>query len=376
MKKIILFLCFVLYTSTLNAKNAFFIPDIRIQAEASSSIEAKEIALFEGQKHALEKIIQRISGTKNELDMPPVTQEDMLSLVQNISLAQEQTTPTKYIAILSVQFNQQALREWLQQYNIKILTQFPPSILILPVLTTEEGIFFLENNNPLLNALKENNFTSLYTLKIPAGDLEDVSRFTPDSLYSGDFSSFSFLLNKYNAEQILIIEAKKEGDFYSAKTRLFPKDTSLSNVAALIHAPLEEEFVWKKLLQQVLLRLDENWLQAKLSQQGEMKELTVTVPITSLQEWTQIKKTLDHLSVLEKVEVLGLKKEQAVLKITFQTSYQDLSDLLYSKNLALSQQEDGEWFLIKNISSETSEESLQDKTIKPLNLLSANEGVL
>lgn len=364
MKKILL-LGICLFFGGALARDAFFVSDIPAQAEASSAVRAREKALIQGQQAAFKNLLHTLNVENSRIqELPDLTEAELLTLVQNVSVKDERTTGTRYIATLSVQFFPDKTREWLEKYSVTALTKLPPKTVILPVLTSGDNVLMLEENSPLFQALQRDSYTTLYPLVLPFGDAEDIARVNKETLFSGNLDLFTYFLSKYNAEQVLILQVKQDGDYYAAKTRVYPKDTGISGVSVLVKGNNSPK-VWDTLLVQVFRKLDTAWRDAKTLQQGESKELIVRIPISSLQAWAKTREMLEKTTQLDKVQIQGLKKEEATVKLNFQLSYQALSDALRSKGLYLRQEENGDWIL------DVDEQRLEDikSQTTPTNLL-------
>jgi len=344
MKKILL-LGICLFFGGAFARDVFSVTDISVRAEASSAVKAREKALIQGQQTAFKNLMRMLNVDENKIkELPDATEAELLALVQNLSVKDERTTGTLYMATLNVQFSPDETREWLRKYNLTALTKMPPKTVVLPVLTTKNDVLILEENSPLFQALKEGSYTTLYPLILPLGDAEDMAKSNKETLFSGDLSLFTHFLSKYDAEQVLILQVKQDGDYYAAKTRVYPKDTGVAGASVLIKGNGSDK-VWNALLTQIFGKLDAAWRGAKTFQKEDTKELTVRVPITSLQTWAKTREALEKTTQLDSVQIQGLKKEEATVSLHFQLSYQTLADALRNKGLILRQEANGDWIL-------------------------------
>jgi len=84
--------------------------------------------------------------------------------------------------------------------------------------------------------------------------------------------------------------------------------------------------------------------------QGSAQSLKAMVSYTTLSEWQNIKKILEHISIIQKVTVSSFSPKNATLDIVYQGDVDKLRDHLLQEGIVLSHQEDS-WLMSSNRTS-------------------------
>ena len=154
----------MLYAGAARA-DLYQVSGISVAAELNSANEAREVALANGQVEAFWQLMRKMAVPSELQKIPVLSQDEVVNLVQNVSIADEKTTATKYMATISVRFKAKETQDFLTENQVPFLIQAPPSYVVIPVFKRGSQILLLEEDNPVFAFLKQffiNSKTSLY----------------------------------------------------------------------------------------------------------------------------------------------------------------------------------------------------------------------
>ena len=116
MFKILLSL-FLIFSFSSQA-DIFTISDIKVDVTDKNATIAKNKAMKNAQNTAFTKLLNRITLLPNGKEMPVLTEDEIVNLVQDLSVSDEKTSSVRYMASVNVRFNANEVQNLLQQNEL------------------------------------------------------------------------------------------------------------------------------------------------------------------------------------------------------------------------------------------------------------------
>ena len=155
MKKIWMALvCGVWWATGVAAANLYQVANVPIAAEVGTAMEARDIAIANGQVDAFWVLLRKMVQSDDLTKLPLVGQDEVVNFVQNVSLSDEKTTATKYMASMTVTFKPRAVQDFLTENQVPFLVQAPPTALVVPVYRHGADVWLVEADSPVYTALR------------------------------------------------------------------------------------------------------------------------------------------------------------------------------------------------------------------------------
>ena len=106
--------------STLDAQasNLFEVKNVNVDAEASSALEARGIALKDGQSQAFQILLKRLTRVEDWPVLPIVSEQEIETFVRRFRVQDEKTSSRRYLASMSVVFEPETVLDLLRTLNI------------------------------------------------------------------------------------------------------------------------------------------------------------------------------------------------------------------------------------------------------------------
>ncbi len=130
MKKIFAFFCFMLIASQAFAKLDYAVT-IPVDMDAENSVIAKDKAMQQAQRQAFLEVAGKLTSEENVQKLSELTDDKIMRFVQSVSVADEKSGGTKYIANLTVQINEQLLKDYMAENEM--IKPDAQELLVIPV---------------------------------------------------------------------------------------------------------------------------------------------------------------------------------------------------------------------------------------------------
>ncbi|MEZ5875828.1 MAG: DUF2066 domain-containing protein [Hyphomicrobiales bacterium] len=122
------------------ADSLYDVAKVSVDITAKDAVAARDKGMVQAEMRAMKVVLDRLVPMSLQDQLPEFTKDEVEGLVSGIAIRKEQTSTTRYIATLDVRFNAQAVQQLLASYGIPFSEERAPSISILPVMLTAEGV--------------------------------------------------------------------------------------------------------------------------------------------------------------------------------------------------------------------------------------------
>lgn len=368
MLKKLLFILALLFCSKLALADMYAVHNMHVDVTAENATIAREQGLNDAQEKAFYKMLERLTLFKDMENLPVLTNEDILNLVQDFSVSNEKTSSVRYIADVDVQFNPEAIQTFFQEYQVPYVTSVAEKSVILPVYRASEKAAPLlwKDTNPWSLVLSKAAETSdLVPFVVPMGDLDDMEVISEDTLQDEGALDITPLLNRYQSKNALIVELTVLKNENALKVFIRPFHNKKGFVEELgmtepINAPMPE--VLKRTAERTVYLLEQAWREKNAVRFDNPTELFVRINIENLAQWIDIRKRLDHIILIKQYVVKALRKDHAEVEIFYAGQLDAFQDALRKEELFLSPTDNENVWLLRNLSNVSQEEIQNQKS--------------
>ena len=130
MKKVFLILMLSVLSLPAYAKIDYVV-EIPVNKEAENSVAAKEAALTEAQRQAFLEVTGKLVSEEDVEQLNTLSDDSIQYFIQSVGVQDEKAGGTKYVANLSVQVNEQLLKEYLAENDM--IKMEAEDLLVIPV---------------------------------------------------------------------------------------------------------------------------------------------------------------------------------------------------------------------------------------------------
>ena len=333
--------------------NVFEVQGVPVDVTADNAAQARNEALAHGQDEAFRRLLERLTLKEDVEKLPEPGSLVVTEFVSDFAISNEKASTVRYLANLNVRFKATPVRRLLRELGIRFAETTSKPILILPVFQGLAGVLLWEDANTWRKAWNLRPVRSgLVRIALPLADLADISGLHVQHAVSGNVDRLTGLAMRYRAGDTLVSFARIDHDPISGSRRLKISNTRYSSrkepVTELVVLPLTSdeplEALMLRAVDSVASKLEEDWKQENLLHHDGEWVSAVTVPISSLNDWLDVKKRLESVSVIRRTVMVLMSLDEVRINLHHVGASDQLQTALGQADLAMVR-EDDEWVL-------------------------------
>ena len=327
----------------------FTVSGIEIGARAANAVDAKAVAIAEGQAKAFSELIGRVVSPADAAAVPSPDAETLQSVIAGYSLDNERTSAEEYLADLTVRFNPDAVEFVLSRSNIRLAVEQAPTALIVPVLWQDGSAVAWDPSSPWRAVWERLDLDNrLVPALLPLGDAADALA-DEQGLATADPGPLQLLAGRYGVETALVAVVAydlAQGRIEGALAGFGPRGQIDLRQSGEI-AEGEQAEAMQSIAAALLDSLDAYWRDAQTNDPARAagQSVALGVPFRSLQEWVAVRSRLEAAAGVEQVEVRSLSAGEAQIVVTFTGDVQSFADGLALQGLYL--RDDGTRWIVQ-----------------------------
>jgi Uncharacterized protein conserved in bacteria (DUF2066) len=335
-----------------------FSATVKVDATADSAAAAREAARIDGQRRALTAVIERLSGS--EAKPPKLDDKAVTDMVDSFEVANERMSAVRYIADYTFHFRPSKVRRLVRvtesnppetgsKTTGESTAKTPPDtgtrpIVVLPVFKDGTSFTLWEDPNGWRAAWEQRaaGGSGAAHLTLPLGDAKDLAAIDAEKAGSGKSEALASIAQRNGAsETVVALATARRQDRRLAGLEVSVKryryghliDTQGTSFDA---DPGESEADFLKRTANAVAGDTENGSKKSAgSRSDQQTSLSVTIPITSLAEWLQVRERLASIGSIRKVDLLSLNRQEARIEIKYVGTQDQLKSSLSEANLDL-----------------------------------------
>ena len=342
---------------------------VKVDATAESAAAAREVARIDGQRRALAAVIERLSGASEPAAPPKLDDKTITDMVASFEVANEHMSAVRYVADYTFHFRPSKVRRLVR------VAETPPAessskspgdkssgdkssadsggkspaeggnraIVVLPVYRDGSNVVLWDDPNAWRVAWSQRPAGSgLGRLVLPLGDAGDLAAIDAEKAGSGKPEALTAIAQRNSGSEavVALATAQRQGDKLAGLDVTVKRyryghlvDTQSSSFEA---DPAESEAdLLKRAAEATAAEIETG---AKLNADAHSNQpasLAVTVPITTLGEWVQVRNRLASVSSIRKIDLLSLSRQEARIEVKYVGSQDQLKSSLAEVNLDL-----------------------------------------
>jgi hypothetical protein len=344
---------------------------VKVDATADSAPAAREMARIDGQRRALAAVIERLSGGASETAKPPKLDDKAITdMVASFEVANEHMSAVRYVADYTFHFRPSKVRRLVR------VAETPPAesgskspsdknpgdnsgksptegaskpsvesgnrtVVVLPVYQDGSNLVLWDDPNAWRTAWSQRPAESAPgRLVLPLGDAGDLAAIDAEKAGSGKSEALTAIAQRNRGSEAVVALAtsRRQGDKLAGLDVSVKRyrsghlvDTQATSFEA---APGESEVdLLKRAAESTAADIESGAKRNAHSDQPAT--LAVTVPITSLGEWVQLRDRLASVSIIRKIDLLSLSRQEARIEVKYVGSQDQLKSSLAEVNLDL-----------------------------------------
>lgn len=333
------------------APSVFEIRNVRVDVTARAVSTAKDLAIQQGQRQALQLLFRKIVMDSDLPKIPTLDDNWVNDLVSGLEFNNERSSGVRYIADLTVSFNKDGVYNLLKRLGIPF-SETPAKVMLFLPLQRYAGTTTLWSDQNWWSEAwgRTDTANRLVGFVSLSGDPSDHSLINAQQAFKVDPASLGAVAKKYGVESVLIAMASITQNFTSGAYQVhidaakWPQSgpSTKVDVQGAENEPLET--LLDRSAVALTKRLADDWKQQTLIYFGEIYQLAVHAPLNGMDDWFTLKDRLSNVGAIRKTELNGLSVDQAELTLSYSGESRQLALALAQTNVDLVE-ENGSWQL-------------------------------
>ncbi len=334
--------------------DVFEIKNLAVDVKADTADAARKQALKEAERRAFYALIRRLTLSQDQDRIPEFSRDEIAGYVRDFSVAREKASSVRYIARLNYRFKADEIRALLRAYNVPFAETPSKPMVVLPVYEIGATAVLWDEPNPWRQQWNiKDEPQGLVPLILPLGDLTDISTIGVSEALAGDIGRLTAIADRYSADGTIVAHNNMTvepatGRQVAVVTLTRPSDPIPVEARSVSYAQAEAEtldVMLARVTRASVERIENLWKQRNLISNAGAGVLAITVPITGLKDWLEVRDQLTKVGIIRKSDVVLLSRDQVRVNIHFVGDAKQLTTALEQANLSLLQ-ENGEWIVM------------------------------
>jgi hypothetical protein len=339
--------------------NIFTVSNVRAEADAADSVEAKRLATVNAETRAFWLLMSRLGDFRALARLPQLSPEQVQRLVADIDVRGEGVSGTSYVATFGVTFSERAVAGFLAQYGVIPIVDRGPEILIVPVYI-EDGSARAADRNPWRNALLRLDLAHALVAAKVAPARGDLTAPIANAYAGNPAGGLETLKSQYRTGQLLLAIAEVDAGKDSLTLKLIGSDalgpfalqrrvkardgvdeTLMQTAARLAFETVQQR--WKLTRDSlVAVSIPSAGPAGPASySSGTLVPLQVTAQFSGLKEWQSILKRLQSVPGLQNWDVKSVNPRSAQIGFDFPGGAERLTAIAAAQGLSVEEGPEG-----------------------------------
>ncbi len=315
---------------------------VKVDATADNAAAARTIARTNGERAALMKVIDGLTGSTDESKLPKLDDQTITDMVDSFEVAHEKMSPVRYLADYTFHFRRSKVRQLLRHAGIAFSDHPEKPVVVVPVYVDGDKTALWDDPNPWREAWGQIPAQSGPTrLSLPFGGIADLTAIDAEQARSGDAQALSDITQRNGGDEALVAVATMRHN----SDQLAGVDLSLkryrqgqlidSRSDSLDAKPGEGEAELLKQAVAAAVADIEHGPPPSSRNSATVASLDAVVPIASLGDWIEMRQRLAAVPAIRNIDLLSLSREQAKIAIRYMGSPHQLKSDLAAADIEL-----------------------------------------
>jgi hypothetical protein len=312
---------------------------VKVDATADTAVAARTQARLDGQRRALAKVVENLSGSTDASKLPKLSDQAITDMVTNFEVANEKMSAVRYLADYTFNFRAAKIRQLMHSAGIAIAQPPGKPVIIVPVFEDGGKGVLWDDPNPWRAAWAQLPGTPGPTqLSLPLGGLGDVSAIDAEQARDGDPQALTAIAQGNGGDEALVAmaTAQRQGgqltglDISLKRYRGGQLVNSQSTTIAANPGESPDAF-----MQRAAAAAAADIEHGVPSASNKVASLDAVVPIASLGDWVEMQQRLAAVPAIRKIDLLSLSRQRAKIEIKYVGSPDQLKSSLAEADLDL-----------------------------------------
>jgi len=325
------------------ARDPYEISKVNVDVTAGTAAIARQIAIRQGQRRALNILLQRLTVEEDRQRIPVLDDARVAALVLSIKFEDERYSSTRYISDLTITFSQPAVRELLDIAGSRFSETMARPILVLAQHENAGLSVHWDDNETWKQAWQEADWrTSLVPFIVPGAEGAESEVDVSLMVNLDDLGNAAFLAQLYGTSETLTVFARDTIDLFTATPQL---EVSTIRRGAVSEESNDQIFIrqdseasrafFGRVAATIGGAIADEWKEQTLVSLSDTGSLDAIVELENLKAWVELRQGLQKISLIKNITLKEISASRALLQLDYLGSPQQLSASLGQRGISM-----------------------------------------
>ncbi|MDX2073097.1 MAG: DUF2066 domain-containing protein [Alphaproteobacteria bacterium] len=348
------------FSGAAHAGEAIVNSEVNVDVISKDPSAARSEAMAKAEIDGLRSLLERLGPPDQAKDiMNTLDSKQITSMVKSTQIVDEKISGNRYQAKLLVSFDGDAISKVMSGISSTDPKEFVPasvgSFLIIPALEFNNQKLLWEESN-LWKTVWNQVALEVTTgdVLVPYGDQTDAAGLTYDTMMTADFQSLAAYALRYGVSDVVLLQGKftvRPEMVLSVVVRRVGRQDDSVTVHTYRADPQEtRDLLFARAARDIIAELQERKVDETANKQavrgGDRKKIMMLASISTMSSWTELRKKLSELPMVDRVETLAVSARQVDISVLYRGSEESFTNAIKSKSIRLKKNPD--YWVISN----------------------------
>ena len=319
---------------------------VALDATAKNAVEARQKARRDGERRALKKVVEGLSGPSGATAVSSLGDSAIGAMVVSYSVADERMSSDRYRALYTYHFDPKAVRRLMASAGLVAASPGSATAVVLPVYRDGARLVLWSDPNRWRDAWSRLSLPAgPVSLRVPLGGIGDLAAIDAEKAIAGDPDALSAIAQQKGAEVAIVALATAERsdqgvEGFEVSLKRYREGTLSGSLEANFKPEPGESAsdLMSRMAQASIQPIESGFGAASatpVSAEGPASSLAAVVPLRGLRDWVAVRARLEGLPAVRGLELLSLSRHRAEIRIRFAGSEEALRASLAAGGLTL-----------------------------------------
>lgn len=353
MKILYLLLLSILLPVSAMAGETIINSEIEVDVTGKDAADARSQAMEKAESDALVALLGKLDQAgQSEAVVASIDSRKLSKMVKGIEVIDEKISGNRYHAQLLVSFDGDEISSLISKINEQAADDrigLVSSFLIIPVYQEGNKTILWDGTNPWFSVWKnvglENN---LGDVVVPYGDINDYNVIDVDKAGTATYSSLTPMAIRYGVTDIVVVQAKltQKPDLVLSviKRRISRGHNEVNSLSYRADPQETRDLLLARAARDIIFGLQhkktEELSTNRTVRGGERNRMMMLASISTMPSWTQLRKKLSDLPMVDRIELLAISAKQVDMIVHYRGDPDSFERAINGSNIRLIKNKD------------------------------------
>lgn len=351
---VIMMLCAGVWAVPALAGDALVNSEVNVDIVSKDPAGARAQAMAKAEVDGLRALLERLGPPEQAKDIiNTLDSKQITNMVKGTQVVDEKISGNRYRAKLIVSFDGAEISKIMSGATAPEAKDMMPatvgSFLIIPGLEYNNQKLLWEDGN-LWKVIWNDVALEVTTgdVLVPYGDQTDTAALTYNNMMKVDFQALSGFALRYGVSDVVLLQGtytvRPDMVLSVVMRRVSRLDENISMHTYRADPQETREMLFARAARDIISELREKKVDETANKQavrgGDRKKIMMLASISTMASWTELRKKLTALPMVDKVETLAVSARQVDIIVSYRGSEESFTNAITSKSLRLKKNPD------------------------------------